>query len=694
MSLTSQQLTYLKTSDQRFQAHLGVFPAYSPVVTIPTWSTSAATPLTPLPMPMCTPRWSIIGNGDSITLYGRDSYNRGGGYVGDANISFANTGGAGSLVDNGDGTASYTAPGGSGTNAITVTVTNAYGSATGIVYVQYPETTNDAIVAEIVSISGSIDQNGWKLLARIRGNASGFVVGAGIMLAVTDTWNGTTSTFGGYHYSEGIFRGYISEAQYYEDAFGETWLGIEVQSPWWVLQRTKIGQTWWGANAASIGQLYLADFAPIDAIWYIVNGITDFAKYHNCTLFYDTTNVINDLIVDESDLATIIQDIMQRTVCTAFTDRYGSLLCIPDPDVRASEWWGTPAPVFDAGGAGPLTEAYCQNYKITYNPYMVRKYFAEALDSSKLGIYAVSQSNSAVGDVRRYQDKLICDSPLTLVNWVVGLHAQANRLWEMDVERYLDHTVDLMNFVDVDFTNPTQTNGLTASATTWINSITYQPDVFGGGWRGSWHLLKRTNSDTGGTSAWGGTGQFWTGVPGWTGGNPISSWSATGGVSSFCHIFDFVNSGNGNWYLGPSFLSGQYSGGTPGQYVASEGWSAKSVLQGPGFNAFTGGWINVLRDFPQRVINSLTLWVTAVSSPSEVQANLAASVEQPASESLINLGFSWPAGNSAISWTGSVTASQLRVAGYRLNGAGTVPSGWLMRSAQICGIGADPFGAS
>lgn len=679
MGLTSQQLTYLKTSDQRFQAHVGLFPAYSPVVTVPTWSTTAATALAPLPMPMCTPRWSIIDNGDTITLYGRDSYNRGGAYVGDANISFANTGGAGSLTDHGDGTASYTAPGGSGTNAITVTVTNSNGSATGIIYVQYPLTTYDAIVAEIASISGSIDQHGWKLLARIRGDAGGFVVGAGILLSVADTWDGTTSTFGGYHYNEGVFRGYISEAQYYEDAFGETWLGIEVQSPWWMLERTKIGQTWWGINADSIGQFYLSGFAPVDAIWYIVNGITDFAKYHNVTLFYDTTNVVYDLIIDESDLGTIITDVMARTVCSAFTDRYGSLLCIPDPDVRAAEWWGTPSPVFDSGGAGPLTEEFCQSYNITYNPYSTRKYFTEALDSSKLGIYAVAQSTSAVGDIKRSPGKLICDQPTTLINWCVSLLAQSNRLWEIDVERHLDHTVDLMNFVDVNFTNPSQTNGLTASGQTWIQSINYRPDVFAGGWRGSWHLLKRTNTDTGGVSAWGGTGQFWTGVPGWSGANQVSSWSASGGITSFCHVFDFVNSGANGFRTGTIF-------DTPpgGSQVAGKGWSA---VQGIPLVGHTGALLTIVRPHPQRVLTEFTVWYSAAEGRDTWGAYDIIMLTYPGGTFYSNIA----SGVTSINLVATVTSENL---GFRFRGySGQTPTpGFLLKSAQVCGLGADPFG--
>lgn len=699
MGLSAQELTYLRQADQRFRCRVGIFPAYSPIVTPPTLSTTAATVLAPKPMPLVTPRWSIIDNGATINLYGRDSFNRGGSYVGNANISFANTGGAGTLVDNSNGTADYTAPAnGSGTNAITVSCTNANGTSTGLIYVQYPNTTNDAIVAEIASFSASVDSHGWKLLMRVRGNTSGFVNGAGIMLAVEDTWAGTTSTFGGYHYSEGVFRGYITQTEYFEDAWGETWLGCEVSSPWWILEHTKVGETWWGYNTTRIGSFYIVNFTPVDAIWHFVQTITDFSKYHNCTLFFDG-NVLDDLIIDQSDLATIFGDVMGRSLATAFCDRYGSLLCIPDPDVRAEEWWGTPSPVFDSAGAGPLTEAYCQSYTITNNPFRSKKIMLESIDSSRLGLYAIAQiTASALGDITKHPFKIITDSPTALAKWASQLLAKENRKWKIDVERHLDHTVDLMNFVDINFTSPSQTNGSTASGSTWVNSINYRPNVWDGGWQGSWELYKRTNGDTGGISSWGGTGQYFSGVPGWSSPGVITDWAGqVGGISSFCHIFDFQNSGAGGWIAGNSGMSTPSPLTTVGGALSISGWSGTPAASLGNPSGFSGGYVYIHRPIPIRYIHAIQFYMSATTSNNNSAHDLTiifANGSDPVAAAFVaNIGD----GLVTIPLTAQTACTYVEALfrSYVVDGSpsnGIYFGGYIM-SARMCGSGADPFGA-
>src|SRR3989304_66559 len=147
MSLSAQQLTYLRSANQRFRPGVGLFAAYNPIIPPPTLVDVTGQPLAPVPMPMVSPRHALVAYGAAITLYATDSYNRGGAYVGNANVGWVNTGGAGSLVDNGNGTATWTAPGsGSGTNQITMTATNTNGTSDAYVFLQYPDTTNDSVV--------------------------------------------------------------------------------------------------------------------------------------------------------------------------------------------------------------------------------------------------------------------------------------------------------------------------------------------------------------------------------------------------------------------------------------------------------------------------------------------------------------------------------------------------------------------
>ncbi len=506
MGLTAGQLTNLKNADQRFTAHVALFPVYIPTVAMSVLGDGALN-LAPVPIPRVTPRHVVIDHSETVVLDATASYSRGGAQP--TIYAWANTGGNGTLVDNVDGTADYTAPA-SGTtdNLITLTVSNGHGNKATKIYVQYPKGAYDEIVAEIASINASVGQHGWKMTLRARGETSEFAIGKSVLLHVEDTWSGTTATFGGdAKYSEGQFFGYISEMEYFEDGAGEYWLGVEVSSPWWILENTSMGETYWGRVTAP-GRRWIDDFAPVDAIWHMVNDITDFTSRHDCELWFDN-NSIDDFIIDESDMATIIADVMGRTLAVAFCDRYGALKCVPDPDVRASEHWGTPTPMFDAAGAGALNDELVSDYNVKFQlSQRTRKLTLEAVDNSKLGIWASNDAFTGFGDKKTIRG-LIADSPLTLAHWAGAKRAQMNRLWQVRVDTYLNHTVDLLAFVDVNFTAVSQASpAVTASGLTWVESITYRPNIFDGGWFGTWTLNKQTIGDVNGVTAIGGSGIY------------------------------------------------------------------------------------------------------------------------------------------------------------------------------------------
>ena len=327
MALTNSNITDLRNADQRFRASIALFPAVTLATTAP--SPGAGSAIALLPMPMVSPRYSVLAYSATITLYARDSYNRGVQYVGDGNIAWVNTGGAGSLVDNGDGTADYTAPAsGSGPNAITMTATNSNGTSDAIVQVQYPKTTHDQNVGNIGGIQASLSGHGWTMTMKVMGDASAFTIGTGVLLDVVDTWAGSESTFGGYKYPEGNFYGYIVDTSYFEDWAGNRWLAVQLKSSWHLLERHEIGETYWGKTAAT-GRFYIADFHPVDAIHKILTEMVDYSKYHNVTLFTDE-NTIDDFIIGkgtdaQTNLAMIVADVMGRGLAVAITDRYSSL---------------------------------------------------------------------------------------------------------------------------------------------------------------------------------------------------------------------------------------------------------------------------------------------------------------------------------------------------------------------------------
>lgn len=684
MALSPTQLGYLRSSLQNFRCSVGLFADYAPTVTTPDFvADGVGMPLAPLPIPMISPRKSLVASGGAITLYATDSYNRGGTYVGNGNIAWALDSGGGSLVDNGNGTATYTAPGGSGTAQISMTATNANGDKTAYAFVQFPKTTYDTIVAEVASMVGSLQSAGWQALVRVRGDASGFTIGKGLLIHVEDTWDGTSNTFGGYRYPEGLLFGYISQTQYFQDWQGETWLGLEVSSPMWWLNRIKVGETWWGSLPSSNKFTLSGGFAPVDAIWHYVNEITNFSEYHNCTLFYDK-NYIDDFAIDQSDLATIFIDCMARTKCVAFCDRYGSLMCIPDPDVRASEWWGTPDPWYTDTGA--MAYADVMDMEITYNPYQVRKLTLEALDASKIGLYAISENSALMGDIVQSPDgRLICNDAQALAGWAVQTRAQMNRKWSIGVTVPLNHIPDICNFVDVNFVSQQQANAPTASGRTWMDNITYRPDVAQGAWAGRWNLLKRTTDDTDGVSSWGQTGfglQAYGGDQG-----PGTGWSAqTASATGWCHIFDFVNSGANSWLI--MSATAQFgSGSAGGQLVNGKGFSAKTVFDVP--QGVSAGYVYIYRAFQPRFISAITVYYSG-GTPSSNSDNVGV-ITFDAHQNV------WRPIGTGFSATGvHVNASGGRIDIFlnNTNGGTNLPSaGSIIASAKVCGFGTDPFGS-
>lgn len=692
MGFSSTQIGYLKNADQRFAAHVALFPAYSPVVTTPNPGNGTALNLKPIPM--VSPRYSVVANGGSITLYATDSYNRGGVYVGNANIAWVNTGGAGTLTDNGNGTATYTAPAGSGTNLITMTATNAYGSKDALVYVAYPKTTYDGLVAEIASISGSLSQKGWSILLRVRGDTSDFAVGKIILLHVDDTWDTTTSTFGGYKYSEGVFCGYITQLGYYEDYDGERWLGVEAKSSWSKLDLIQLGETMWG-RTKRVGRFYRSDFVPVDALWYLLSETTDFTTRHNCTLFYDT-NVIDDLVIgsggdSKTTLATIVDNVMRSGLAIAYTDRYSSLLCIPDPDVRSAEWWGTPTPVYD--GTNPLTETLCQKYEVSqFDVPRTKRLALIAYDSYRLGMWAAVQASAGTQGDEQIIKGLLCDDTLKLVSWCSEKRAQMNKPWDISVDLPLNHTIDICTPLIAVFTAPTQAGGPTASGLCWIDGVSYRP-TWDGGWQGNWHIVKNTQGDTGQNgevSGWGGSGQW--GMMGTGLGIAPSGWNnPPQGGTGWLHTFNFQSSNN-NWVLWnyatwPETGAKLWSANEPGEWVSGKGWSSLNVSGIPPYSNALYNAVYIAKSAAPRTITGVDIYYSSLTAPTSY---LLFGISN--GTFILDLsGFS--VGVSSVKWSGTATSDKFVIETVNQAYGGTAywGTGYVIVSASIGGMGSDPF---
>ena len=100
------------------------------------------------------------------------------------------------------------------------------------------------------------------------------------------------------------------------------------------------------------------------------------------------------------------------------------------------------------------------NYTVTLQETpSVKKLTLDAYNSNRLGIYAVSEASAGTRGTNSNIRGLLCDEAIRLASWAVDKRGQMNRDWTVQVNLPLNHTVDLLNFVDVDFTNPTQVGG-------------------------------------------------------------------------------------------------------------------------------------------------------------------------------------------------------------------------------------------
>jgi hypothetical protein len=655
MALTSQQLEYLRTTPQRYAGHVGQFPVYTITVTAPNVP-DAGIQLTPTPIPVIEPRYSIVDHSESITLYGTNTKNRDGSYVGNGNVSFSLADGDGSVNNNGDGTATYTGPAsGNGVATVQMDATNGNGTKTGYAYVYYGTDIYDNVVTEIVSLSGSLDQRGWSMLLRCKGTVTSLTRGVGVLVHIEDTWNTTTATFGGYRYAEGVCFGYITARQGYYDGSGEYWTGIEIKSPWWLLERCRVGETFWSI-AQQGGFFYIDSWAPVDAIWHLLNEVTDFTEHHNVTLWNDG-NTIDSLKVQASDLATIVADIMARTLSIAYCDRYGNLMCVPDPDVRADEFWGTPSPVYT--GAESLDGTLVLGRTIRENDYQVQRLTLEAYDSSRMGIFAISENATAPGNEQTIGG-LLCDQATRLAGWAVQKRAQLNRAWSVQVDLPLNHTVDICNFVDVNFTAVSQVGAPTASGRTWVSQVSYRPDIYRGTWQGGWTLNKVTEGDgeaeTGAASGWGGSGQYYSGNARYTG-SARGDWATGGSTALWCQSFDFEQPQSG-WLVEDYYAPVE----AMGSYVAAVGFQDTNIDVDTGSGVVYLDQLGIYFDFGQSVsLTNVTISAKFLTGAGNYGISFRTGKFYSADDNRFALFQGIGSGTAAYEWSGVQTAQILSI---------------------------------
>jgi hypothetical protein len=274
------------------------------------------------------PRYSWVANSASITLDATDSQQRS--KAAATGITFTKLFGSGTLVDNADGTCTYTAPAsGSGTFYITVkTAGNTTGVTAAVVY-----GNSNLNVGSVTSFSASLSSGGWEMTLRGYGDCTGLERQKGILLVCDDYWNGSEDTFGGYKWAHGVFFGWVDRMRTVFMDSEEHYLEVRVISSYEVLNYGSAPDAFFSATDTGEEDLvHVTGLEAVDAAWIYVqeSGLNDQINFH----FFDDGNTITNLKVERGPFMDVIRDIVGRTFGICFSSKLGDIYMPGDPDIR------------------------------------------------------------------------------------------------------------------------------------------------------------------------------------------------------------------------------------------------------------------------------------------------------------------------------------------------------------------------
>lgn len=493
MALTSQQEDKLRTIPQRADVRFGVFPQFHIETSAP-----AGGQMSFKAMVRISPRYSMVWAGDSIDLYGGDSYKRGGSAV--STYAWTVEEGSGITLDNA-ATATVTVNTTTATTAkIKLTVdaglsTEQYSYAYVKVYASGTRGYDGKV--QITSFRASSEQGGTEMELLCHDGAAAITANAGILIWVQDYWNEVEDTFGGYKYPEGVFFGYVVGETIKED-HKEQALRFQVASPTAILKNTEIQYTSFyleGEPDLPQGVYYHPGagpdtLRPVDCLWIILQDLTNFPLYHGVVLWYDE-NEIRNLQIDRSDLWTIIVDVMERTFGIAFCDRYGELKCVPHQVVRADEWWGTPSPIMEFDNE-MILEIEVEGLQEQPIQKVTLQALSSALPADIDDFEEIIATAETVSDSGRglYVKGLICNSTTTLQSWADDvLDWKENKYWKVRLTTPLNHVLDIHEPCDIDYT-PVRSGTPLATHHWGVESLEFRIDVGTGRWTTRYELYQ------------------------------------------------------------------------------------------------------------------------------------------------------------------------------------------------------------
>lgn len=344
----------------------------------PACSVSMSTTLKPCAL--VSPPYALVKPGESVVLYGGDSYERGGGAA--TGHTWALVSGSAILSPSGN-ECTVTPTGGEDSEVVvslTVTATN---SQTNVRYARVACSTDgwDKPTGTL-TLEGSIKGGGWSGNLEIVGNdAEGLTIGATLLVHVDTYYDGVKLNIGGYKRAENMCLLRVGEPSYYEDSDGHARASVPLLSP-----STTMGRAYFYCAAANLDghsrmfyfdktteaweTTYLSDFRATDALLYIA-AMSGLSEEYNATIFHEDNEYDNLYVESDAPVWGQLRDLAESLFCWCYINYTGSLMIVPNRHVRGSEWWGTPDPVWSSSADGPLDA----DFKVDYHPqYHEEKY--------------------------------------------------------------------------------------------------------------------------------------------------------------------------------------------------------------------------------------------------------------------------------------------------------------------------------
>jgi hypothetical protein len=397
--------------------------------------------------------------------------------------------GSGSLVDNADGTCTYTAPA-AGSGQATIKLTTDGNSGNNYATVSYGDQRLN--IGHITSFTASLSTGCWEMTVRAYGDCGDLDRQVGVLLVVNDYWNGSEDTFGLFKWADGVFFGAVDRYKtIYQDA-DNAYLELKLIGMKTLLNYGSTPDAFF--SSADTSAIYVSDFEAIDAAWIFIQE-SSMNEQINFWFMDDGQGVAN-LKLEEGPFSDVIDDILAREFGIVYGNKMSDIFLVGDPVVRHSDQYTT-------SNEFTFSEASGDSVQITFHTVVgvadpadptIKQVILEAVDGSLNDLTSKHPAGAQVGKKTTISG-LICENQGTLDSWSEAYWWKVNNYFEGDLTWFLMHHVDLCVWLNWGFTvraaDLSDTEVFTPSGDVYVSDISYTVDPGTGLWSGATHVIGR-----------------------------------------------------------------------------------------------------------------------------------------------------------------------------------------------------------